>query len=96
MYKRIKKRTYEIIEVAMDGDILSRIIDIFLVSLIIVNVVLVIADTFDLPNSFRDIMDIIEIFSVVIFSAEYLVRVWTADLHFHGEHPARARIKYIP
>lgn len=95
MYKRIKKRAYELIEVATDGDNISKIIDIFLISLIILNVILVIADTFDLPDSFRAVMDIIEMFSVVIFSAEYLVRVWTADLHFREYQPIRARIKYI-
>lgn len=95
MYKRIKKRAYEIIEVAKDGDTISKIVDILIVSLIIVNVVMVIADTFSLPDGLRTVMDVIETVSVVIFTAEYIVRLWTADLHFGILPPIRAKIKYI-
>ena len=95
MYSRIKKRCFEIVEVAADGDIISKIFDILIIVLISVNVVIVIADTFEVPQVLRDTMSVVETVSVIIFSAEYLVRLWTADLAFPDRSPPRARIKYI-
>lgn len=95
MYSRIKKRCFEIVEVAANGDIISKIFDILIIALISVNVVIVIADTFDVPQALRNIMYIIETVSVAVFSAEYLTRLWTADLAYTDHSPLRARIKYI-
>lgn len=95
MYSRIKKRCFEIVEVAADGDLISKIFDILIIVLISMNVVIVIADTFEVPQALRDTMNVVETVSVIIFSAEYLARVWTADLAFPDRSPLRARIKYI-
>lgn len=95
MYYKIKKRAHEIIEIAADGDIVSKIVDILIIVLIFINVVIVIADTFNVSAEFRAVMNATETVSVVIFTAEYLVRVWTADLTFPEAPPLRARLKYI-
>ncbi len=42
---QIKKRVFEILEVAATGDTVSRIFDIFIMTLIAVNVVAVILET---------------------------------------------------
>lgn len=49
-YQAIKKRVFEIIEAGKKGDKASKIFDTFLIILILMNVCLVIADTFNLPN----------------------------------------------
>lgn len=95
MYKRIKTRVHEIIEPAASGDTASRVVDIIIMGLIFINVVMVIVDTFDIAASVRSIMDTVETFSVIAFTIEYAVRLWTADLSFPKLHPARARVKYI-
>lgn len=80
MYHKVKKRIFKIIETASEHDILSRIFDIFIITLIIVNIVAVILDTFTLPSWTRQVLSYLEIVSVIIFSIEYVLRVWTADL----------------
>ncbi len=95
MYYKIKKRAHEIIEIAADGDIVSKIVDILIIALIFINVVIVIADTFNVSAEFRAVMNVTETVSVVFFTAEYFVRVWTADLTFPEASPLRARLKYI-
>lgn len=93
--KKIKKRIFEIIQVAQDGDKLSRIFDLFILALILVNVMLVILDTFNLPPKVKSVFGTIETISVVIFTVEYILRIWTSDLLYPERSPIRARLKYI-
>lgn len=95
MYKKIKLRTYEILEVARPNDVASRVVDIFLMSLILINVSLIIADTFELPVLAVKIGNTIEIVSVVIFSVEYLLRIWSADLKYPNLPPVLARLRFM-
>ena len=92
---KIKERVFDIIQVAKPNDIISRVFDISLLSLIILNVCLVIADTFTLPENIKIIFNIIEKVSVIIFTIEYVLRVWTADLLYPEKNYFVAKIKYI-
>lgn len=92
---KIKQRVFDIIQVAKPNDIISRVFDISLLSLIILNVCLVIADTFTLPENIKIFFNIIEKVSVIIFTIEYVLRVWTADLLYPEKNYFVAKIKYI-
>lgn len=95
MYKRIKLRTHEILEVARPNDKASRAVDISLICLISINVALIIADTFELPTFAVKIGGIIETISVVIFTLEYILRLWSADLSYPKLSPFWARMRYV-
>lgn len=56
---------------------------------------MVIADTFRIPALLSDIFKIIEIISVILFSIEYILRVWTSDLLYPKLKPIKARFRYI-
>lgn len=92
---KIKQRIFEIIQIASPNDKVSKIFDISLIALILLNVSLVIADTFSLPLIVQKISGILEKISVIIFSIEYLLRIWTADLLFPKKNYFIAKIKYI-
>ena len=92
---KIKQRIFEIIQIASPNDKVSKIFDISLIALILLNVSLVIADTFSLPLIVQKISGILEKISVIIFSIEYLLRIWTADLLFPKKNYLIAKIKYI-
>ena len=92
---KIKKRIFEIIQTANPNDKASKAFDISLIALILLNVCLVISDTFVLPIKIQKISSLIEKISVVIFSIEYLFRIWTADLLFSEKKYFIAKIKYI-
>lgn len=85
----------EIIEASENGDKLSKVFDIFIMLLIILNVIMVIVDTFNIPPIMQIISKNIEIVSVIIFTVEYILRVWTADLLYRDKPAVLARIKYI-
>jgi voltage-gated potassium channel len=93
--KSIKKRLFEIIQTANEHDVASKIFDVSIICLIILNVVLVIADTFNLPSAVSSAFNVIEVISVIIFTIEYLCRFWTSDLLYPEMKPIKARIKYI-
>lgn len=91
----IKKRTFEIIQAANENDISSKVFDVGIIVLIIINVILIIADTFNLPDSIRKTSSSIEFISVIVFSVEYILRLWTADLLYPDLNSHKARIKYV-
>ena len=94
-YKKFKKRVFEIFEVAGPHDIASKVVDITLITLIFLNVGVIIAYTFDLPPNIAHVLNIFESVSVGIFTVEYVIRLWTADLKFPGLPAWRARLRYI-
>jgi len=95
MYKKVKHTIFSVIEPHLGHGITHSFFDWFIIILIVFNVLIVIFDTF---NGFPRFVYIdfknIEIFSVVIFTIEYLLRLWTADLIFPDLKPYKARIRY--
>lgn len=63
--------------------------------MIILTLITVIAETFYIPNFWQDIFNKFEIVSVIVFTVEYILRVWTAELLHPELTPLRARLKYI-
>ena len=92
---KIKNRLFEIVQVAKPNDKVSRVFDLTLLILIILNVFLVIADTFTLTETIKQIFSYIETFSVIIFTIEYVIRVWTADLLYPEKSYFAAKLKYM-
>ncbi len=91
----IKRRAFEIVSIGYTGDFLSKLFDIWVTAAILANLVIVIAETYTLPVRVLAVMRVIEIITVVGFTVEYVVRVWTADYLYPGLTPAKARVKYI-
>jgi voltage-gated potassium channel len=85
MYTRVRDRTYEIMEQANEGDIMSRIVDILIILLILVNVACVILETVvSLRTQYHNLFLFIDVASMVVFSFEYLTRLWccTSDAQY--------------
>ena len=94
-YQKLKKRTFEIIEKGEKGDTISKIFDIFILILICVNVLSVFVETFKISSRVRTILSDIELFSIIIFSIEFILRVWTAEFLYENLSPIKSKIKYI-
>jgi len=92
----IRKRLYEILEVASEDDSLSRAFDIFIISLITVNVLAVILETVEsLASQYSKIFTTFELFSIVVFTIEYLLRLWVCTQKKEYENPVFGRLKFI-
>ena len=94
--KKLKKTVYEIIEEAEPGNRPSEIFDVFLITLIALNVVALIVGTVEeihrlSPGAFY----LFEVISVGIFTVEFLLRVWTCTENPKYAHPIRGRLQYL-
>ncbi|MCK5823776.1 MAG: ion transporter [Ichthyobacteriaceae bacterium] len=70
--------------------------DNFIIPLIVLNVLAVIAESYPhLEEKFHDFFYYFEMFSVVIFTLEYLLRIWVAPLIYTNKTPFIARVKFI-
>ena len=79
----LKKRVFEIISKAENGDQLSQIFDWSIMTLIGLSVLSIILESFSNINAkYRSLFQVFDTFTIVIFSIEYLLRIWTADLLF--------------
>lgn len=93
--KKIKKRIFGILGIAKSRDAASRIFDIFIVTLVLINVLVLILETYELPNDVKDILYNVEMFSVIIFTIEYFLRIWTAEFLYHDCSKFIAKLKYM-
>lgn len=95
---RMEQMKYNVYQLIRDGykkSLPGKIFDSFIIFLISLNSLLVVIDTFDMPSEFVKISYIIEVISVIIFTVEYLLRLWTAPYLYPEKKPAAARLKYI-
>ncbi len=98
MYQKLKKRTFGILE-ASTADLASRAFTLFIVTLISLNVIAVILETIEgLSASYLYFFRVFEIVSVVLFTIEYVLRVWscTSDERFKGTITGRIRFVLTP
>lgn len=90
----MKKRVFEIISKADEGDTASRLFDGFIMTLIACSILSIVLESFDnLAAKYANGFSAFETFSVFAFTIEYVLRIWTADLLFpNSKHP---RLKYV-
>jgi voltage-gated potassium channel len=92
---KFQKRVYEILEVATLGDFSSRLFDVFIMSLIMLNVFATIIETIgDLGARYKELFYIFEFFSVIIFTIEYMLRIWSCIQNQQFNHPIKGRIRF--
>ncbi len=91
-----RKRIFEIIQIGNREDFPSRAFDIFIVTAIVLNIAVLILDTFDQLSAYDGVFRTVEIVTILIFCVEYALRIWTADLLYPEEKKkSRAVLKFI-
>lgn len=95
--KSLRTRVAELLEVRHDTDKLSKFFDLFLVSLILLNVLAVVIGTVEsVANEYHAVFHYFEIISVIVFSLEYLARVWVSVEIQDSTQPAwKVRLKHM-
>ena len=92
--KSVKKRIYDIIQIGNVGDWPSRLFDIFITVAIFVSVTAAILSTYTELSRYEGILDAIELVTVIIFTVEYILRLWTADIMYSGKSGLMARLTF--
>ncbi|MDY0287521.1 MAG: hypothetical protein RBR15_01705 [Sphaerochaeta sp.] len=88
----MKLRIYEIMEKAKPGDVPSLVFDWALMLLITLNVVSIVLESFvTLAVLYKELFIVFETASVLVFTCEYVLRLWTSDL----KHPKKYKISSV-
>lgn len=91
----IRKRIWEIVEVAKPGDAASRLFDISIIGLIFLNLIAVILGTVKPIEAQYDMeLKYFEIFSVAVFTFEYLARLWSCVENSHYRSFLTGRLRF--
>jgi voltage-gated potassium channel len=92
----LKKRLHEIINPEHTLDLASKIVIKSLIVLILLNVLAVVLESVPAySQEYRYFFKAFEIFSIVIFTLEYLMRLWTCDLDQKFAAPVIGRLRFM-
>lgn len=92
---KLKKKVFEIIQPSENESISSKGFEIFIIGLILISVVGVFITTFPISDTFLRVLGYFELIAIIIFTIEYLLRIWTADMLFSELSPVKARFRYL-
>ncbi|MGD1712688.1 ion transporter [Dapis sp. BLCC M172] len=96
MLHKIQRRIFEIIELDNPGDTYSKIFKVFIITLIILNIITVIISTVeDIYQQYKTWLDNFELISVIIFTIEYILRIWSSNVASGYKHSIWGRIKFM-
>lgn len=91
----MKQRIYHILSVSKKTGDISWYFDAFIITLIILNVIAIVLESIKaLRLEYQSAFYFFELFSVVVFSIEYILRVWTANLNPAFQNPITGNIRY--
>lgn len=87
---RVQRRIYEVLDGAV-MDRTSHIVEIFIATLVVANVVAIILESVQtLHDEYEQFFHVFDTFSVIVFSVEYVLRVWSYGRKYLGSEPGLA------
>ena len=97
MYHATKKKVHSLLHPEIVGDTKwDKIINIFIIVLIILNVTAVMLETVSTIDApLKKFFNDFDLFSVAIFSIEYILRVWSSNHDPKYKHSVYGRLRYM-
>src|SRR6187549_2086084 len=97
MYHATKKKVHGLLHPEIVGDKnWDKIINVFIVALIILNVIVVMLETVkSLDVKYHAFFYYFDLVSVIIFTIEYVMRVWSSTCEEKYSHSIWGRLKYM-
>lgn len=90
-----RRRICEIVEIGNDTDFVSRAYDFYNTLTIVINLIVSILYTFEeIEVGYGHILVVIERVTVICFTIDYVLRIWTAKYNYPGIGTPRATLKY--
>ena len=94
--KRLSKRKiFDIIQIGNVGDLPSRLFDILLTVVIVASLAATIMSTYGEFSKYQAALDAIELVTVILFTIEYILRVWTSDILYPDKSRVAAAFAFI-
>ncbi|MDM8530308.1 ion transporter [Anaerolineales bacterium HSG25] len=95
MNRTLKHRIYYLLEDSNSEGIYSQMLHGFIMSLIVLNVIAVILETVQyLATTYAGLFHTFELFSVFVFTIEYVARLWACTADPKYQHSLKGRIHF--
>jgi len=95
-YKTVKKHVYLLLHPDEGDTFWDKLINTFLIVLIILNVLAVMLETMEpVHQQYKQLFKDFDTFSVIIFTIEYVLRLWSSNYHEKYRHSIKGRLKYF-
>ena len=91
----IKKTVFDVIQPGCSDSSANRWFDRLITALVVISVATVFAVTFQLPKGVHTALCMVETVASVVFTIEYLLRIWTAGELYPGMSAIKARLRYV-
>ncbi len=99
MYKSTKHRIHRLLHPEVLGnERWDKFINIFIIILIVLNVIAVMLETvpgYNDEEAEQQLFNSFDLFSVIVFTIEYLLRLWSSNHDPKFRHPIWGRLKYM-
>ena len=91
----IRKRVYLILEPTYKGDLISYWFDVFITAVILLSIsVMVLSSVSSLSARYSLLFKIVFLFTTLVFSIEYPLRLWSCTSNPSYSHPVRGRLAW--
>ena len=91
----IRKRVYLILEPTYKGDLISYWFDVFITAVILLSIsVMVLSSVSSLSARHSMLFNIVFLFTTLVFSIEYPLRLWSCTVNPSYSHPVRGRLAW--
>ncbi len=95
MIREAKKRISDILNNTTIENLPNKIFHVFIITLIFFNVLAVILETVeDFSSRYQVFFSTFEVFSIGVFTIEYLLRLWTCTIEDGFRSPIKGRIRF--
>ncbi len=91
----VKNKVFNIIQIGNKNDVPSTLFDYGIIFVIALNLFATLFSTFEVSKPYSTMIDIIEAVTVVIFTIEYALRIWTSDCLYPDSPRGVALLKYV-
>lgn len=93
--QKVKNRIFDIIQIGNVHDIPSRAFDIFITVVILASLTGTIMSTYGEFKAYEPLLDAVELVTVIIFTLEYILRLYTADFLYPAKGPVMSRLRFV-
>ncbi len=92
----MKNRVYNLVEKGEHGYRINRIFDYFILSLILLSVFSIILESIpEIEKEYGDWLNYFDVFAVIVFTIEYGLRIYIADIIFPAKNKFRSILKFM-
>lgn len=93
--RSLKQRVFDIVNERNEGGKPDTFFDFFIIILIILNTVLIFVETYpEIYGQYKGYLDLIEQITIIVFTVEYLLRIWTCTCYPEYHRPVLGRLRY--